>query len=191
MKIIVVKNNYSVEIGEKNQGWYLLADSAMTNTGKPFFLPENCGNVMVYLGMAVKINRLGKHIEEKFAHRYYDQYAPVVHFVFESEENLLLSRGLPGDEARNFDRSLFVGEFKALEDMKPIGFRYNGEFKSVFDADKLKISIDEVIHRVSRLNTMKIGDLIVPGLISETYIKEGDFLEVLTGEEVSFNVKVK
>ncbi|MCH5235593.1 MAG: hypothetical protein J1E16_09875 [Muribaculaceae bacterium] len=191
MKIFVIVNNYPQSTLPSHQGWYLLADSAMTNTGKPFFIPENIGTVNAYLGIAIKISRLGKHIETKFAHRYYSEWAPVVHFVFKTVEERLGNDHLPLDASRSFDRSLFVGDFKPLEELDDIALYKDGELKQIFSMSKILSNPDEVIRNVSDINTLKIGDIIVPALTEPTEVIIGNFLEVKKGDERLFHVKMK
>ena len=164
MKIFVIVNNYPPCALHSHQGWYLLADSAMTNTGKPFFIPENIGEVTSSMGLAVKISRLGKHVESKFAHRYYSEWAPVVHFTFKTFAERLSRDGLPLDASRSFDRSLFVGDFKPMEELKDFQLFKDGSLIHNFSLDKSVYPIDEVIRYVSDINTLKIGDLVIPAL---------------------------
>lgn len=191
MKTFVIANNYSPVKTPFNLGWYFLTDSAISNTGKPFYLPENLGKTSVHLGLAIRFSRLGKGILPEFASRYYSEYAPVLHFTLPEYADRLKENGLPEDAARSFDRSLIVGEFKEKNSFEILTLKMNGESKSIFDIEKLNLNVDDIIFSVSRMNTIKIGDLIIPGLNGNFEIKEGDFLEVFQGEERSFYVKVK
>lgn len=172
-------------------GWYLLADSAITNTGKPFYLPDDYGTVSVSIGMAVRIDRIGKSISPKFASRYYHSIAPVLHFRMSELEEKLRSEGLPADASRNFDRSLFVGEFRPLSEISDLFLTHNGVEVAKYDTKKQILCVDELISGISRLNTMKMGDFIVPGLSVQFTIKEGDILEVKDKDNTLFYVKVK
>ena len=191
MKVLVAANNY--QSGQKDGviGWFLLADSAVINTGKPFYLPEGYGVVTVSLGVALKISRLGKGILKKFANRYYSEFAPVLHFSLPDYERQLIEMGLPGDAARSFDKSLIVGEGKDKENFKEPELWKNGEKIFSYSFSDLSLSPDEIIAEVSLLNTLKMGDLIVAGVSPAIKIEEGDFLEVKSGEERVFHVRVK
>lgn len=191
MKIVVMVNNYNPLMDSGNSGWYLLADSAVTNTGKPFYLPEEMGKTQVSVCGAIKISRLGKSISPQFAARYYSEYAPSLHFTLPEYGEKLKKAGLPEDASRSFDRSLFLGDFIPIKDKEPLKLKINGEIKIEFDFKQLNLKIDEIISSVSKMNTMKIGDIIVPGLSRFIEIKEGDFMEVVKGEERLFHVKVK
>ena len=184
MKVIIFGNI------NKNY-WYVLADSAVTNTGKPFYLPEDLGRVTVSLGFSLRISRLGKHISEKFAPRYYSEAAPTLHFKLHDYEKNLINSGLPSDAARSFDKSLVVGDFQNLDFSSNIELFINNEKQLEFDLNKLPYSIESVITEVSKINTLKMGDIILPGLSSEIFVKEGDLLEVKKNGERLFHVKVK
>lgn len=197
MKIVIISNNYPTESGQNidpysgKRGWYLLADSAITNTGKPFFKPDNQGRVKVALGMAVKISRLGKHISEKFAPRYYSEWAPVMLFQLPNKEEALIKEGLPVDPARNFDRALFVGDFIPLEESVNFYLLKNKDSVLSFNSLDMIDGIDKIIRDVSLLNTLRIGDILVPAVTSGVFVDEEDFFEVMKGEERLFHVKVK
>ena len=191
MKAFVIVNNYGPENAAKEPGWYFIADSAVTNTGKPFYLPENLGEAAVSLAPAIRISRLGKYVAPKFAHRYWSEMAPAVHFYFPEYERKLLEGGLPADTARNFDRSLFVGDFQPFEETTVIEFWKNGEKVSVFSFDSLHKNINDMISRISVMNTIKMGDLLLPGLAQPLTVEIGDRLDVKIGNKEAFTIKVK
>ena len=191
MKAMVMVNNYRPIQSPYKSGWYLLSDSSVTNTGKPFYLPEHYGKTVVSLTVTVRISRLGKSISPEFASRYYYEYAPALHFTLPEYAESLKESGLPLDPSVSFDRSLFVGDFLQKNDTEALKLNINGEEKSEFRFAMLHQSIDDSLFSISRLNTMKIGDLLVPGLSGFIEIKEGDFLEVMKGENRLFHVKVK
>lgn len=197
MKVFVMVNNYGAGNNEGNSrvqgplGWYLLADSAVTNTGKPFYLPENYGKVVVSVSIAVRISRLGKFISRKFAPRYYTEYAPVLHFRMPEYERKLKGEGLPGDAARNFDKSLFAGDLLPLGEEQPVELYVNGEKSAEFSRAFLNNSLERVVEEVSQMNTLKMGDLILPALSGEIELHRGDFLELKQTGKGLFSVRVK
>lgn len=191
MKAIVMVNNYQPINPLVGQGWYFLSDSAVSNTGKPFYHPDSYGKLMVSLSGLVRISRLGKCIEPKFAGRYYSEYAPCVHFTLPQYGERLKELSLPLDASRSFDRSLFVGDFISKEYPETLKLKVNGEKKSEFSFENLHLSIEQCISSVSQLNTLKMGDYILPALSGFIEIKEDDYLEVIKGDERVFHVKVK
>ena len=191
MKVFVIVNNYEPVEKPFRLGWYFIVDSAITNTGKPFYLPENRGKTEVSMGVAVRISRLGKSIHPQYGQRYFKEYAPVLHFTLPEFGERLKECGLPEDESRNFDRSLFVGDYMPKGDKEVLKLVINGEERAEFSFDKLHIDIDDSLYSISQLHTLKIGDLLVPALNGFIPVKEGDFLEVIKGDKRLFHVKVK
>lgn len=203
MKVIIYKDDRGIKdvkdisgVDDQNafkvlNSYMVIADSALTNTGKPFYLPEDLGKVSVSLGLAVRIIRLGKHISEKFAYRYYSVFAPVLHFKLPDYEKLLMESGLPTDASRNFDKSVFMGEFEPLELSESVELFVDQKKKLTFSLQQLPYTVGQAISDISILNTLKMGDIIVLGLSEELNVKEGDFLEVRKGGEKLYHVKVK
>lgn len=198
MKVIVFPRNYKEsgqleedEKGKDSLNWYLLADSALTNTGKPFYMPQDMGKVTVSLSVAIRINRLGKSIAGKFASRYFSESAPVLNFQFSELKEKLQKRGLDITPAINFDRCLFIGEFRRLEDQQEIYLVKNGAQKLEWDRTKLLLREEELIENISRLNTLKMGDIILPGLSGNIEVGLEDKFVVKRGVEEEFYVKVK
>lgn len=194
MKIIVLENNYEKAPIDDFLSWYLIADSALTNWGKPFFLPLEMGKVEVTASIGVRISRLGKSISPKFAKRYYHEVAPILHFRFPELKEKLMKRGLSFSPAVSFDKSLFYGEFfempENLEQLK-LEMKLNGETKVTFDVSKLNTRIDDVIAKVSEMNTLKMGDLIIPGLSKPIDIHIGDIIDLGKEFMKTLTVKVK
>lgn len=191
MKVFVTENNYGEDCRKKPLGWYFLADSAVSNTGKPFYLPENRGKVVATLSAAIRVSRLGKSVAPKFANRYYSEIAPVLHFTLPDYKSELLKEGVSADASRNFDRSLFVGNFLPYSLETDFRLNKNGEEVSDFRIDFLCKNINEVLREISVMNTLKMGDLVLPGLSYEVEIKEGDLLEVLQDDIRAFHVKIR
>lgn len=202
MKVFVTVNNVKdsgqsvgdLEIDkprERSSGWYVLVDSAVSNTGKPFYVPDHLGKVTVSLSPVIRIDRLGKSVADKFAHRYFHTMAPGVHFRLSELAQQLKEEGLPTDASVNFDRSLFVGDSGPFETDSHYQMIVNGELKAEWNVDSLKKSIGELLSEISRLNTVKMGDLLIPGLSGEMEIKRGDLIEVRKDNQEAFRIKVK
>lgn len=194
MKIIVFTDNYGVSAGSDTLAWYLVADSALINTGKPFFIPDDAGVVTATLLPALKITRLGKSVNSKFASRYLTEWAPALHFRLKTLEGDLCSRNLPISAAVSFDRSLFCGEFSPIgEDFKvpDLEMRLNGELCMVWKSEELVKSPSILLEKFSEMNTVKMGDLLIPGGAREIQVRGGDYLEIIAPEHKSFSVKIK
>lgn len=191
MKVIVADHTSASEENEADFGWYFLADSAVINTGKPFYRPEGKGMVKVALSGAIKINRLGKAISPRFASRYYSEIAPALHFSLPEYENILKEKGLPPDASRNFDKSLVVGDFNPIEENIEIELYLNGALKETFTLKNIKKKAEEVISAISEMNTLKMGDLVLPGMSAGFEVKGNDILEVKINGVEAFSMRVK
>ena len=122
MKTFVIENNLIADASDNapdnannDANWYFLADSAICNAGKPFFIPELEDFADARLVIALKVNRLGKSISPRFAKditlRRLPQY--ISGFRLSGEE--LIRRNLSTDRAYSFDRSLIIGDFMPVE----------------------------------------------------------------------------
>lgn len=192
MKVVVFCNNHKSEGNKKTVGWYLVADSAISNSGKPFFVPDE-EKVEGRLSMAVRISRLGKSISPRFAHRYYHEIAPAVHFQLPERLELLQRDSLPISPAVSFDRSVMADFYQETEELRNINLsmRLNGqEVLSLSQEDFLR-PVDELISEFSKTNTLKIGDVLLPCLSPAVKVDIGDYLEIIFNGSVMFTVKIK
>ena len=191
MKVFAIVNNYAPSEGIADRGWYLIADSAVSNTGKPFYLPEFVGPTVVSLTIAVRFSRLGKYIDRKFAPKYFSEFAPALHFHLPEYAYNLRSQGLPEDASRSFDKSLIIDEFVPKDQFENVELRKNGESAARFSLENLHDDLEELIAKVSVMNTIKMGDLLLPALSGNIEIREGDLLEVFHGSQKAFHVRIK
>lgn len=193
MKAIAITNNLRIPGSEPEgkQGWFFIADSGVSNTGKPFYLPEGVGKTVAAVGIAVRISRLGKSVQPKFASRYFREIAPAIYFHLPELEEKLLREGLPGDAARSFDRCLMIGEYREYSPEATVELIINGEHKTGISGAMLVKPIEECIAMVSRLNTLKMGDVVLPGMSRGIELKEEDVIEVKGTGMTGFRVKVK
>lgn len=190
-----------VKASSEPLSWYFLPDSALVNSGKPFFIPEFADEFEAVLVAVVRINRIGKSIGARFAERYYSEVAPGVHFVAPGLRRRLLEAGLSPDPSYSFDRSLTVGSFLPAEsflDGVPAVMTLtpaangDGETSEVFiGTDKLKDAIGSMLEAVSGSNTIKMGDYLIPVLTSPLKIAIGDTLTVSKGTDTLLTIHIK
>lgn len=192
MKTFVINGNYNQD-KPAPLSWYFLADSSLTNAGKPFFIPDFADEFEAIPVIAVRINRLGKSISGKYAARYYPEFAPAVHFRAKDLMSRLYSLHMPTDMACSFDRSFIMGDYIPFPEDKHITVQLlrNGEKVSEFDTCNLSSNIDRVVAEVSKANTLKMGDIIVPGLAEGTQVTIGDSLEITADGITSLSVQIK
>lgn len=178
MKIICVGLNYQQhnrEMGRADSASsdspviFIKPDSALLKDNKPFFIPDFSEDIHYELEVVVRINRLGKNIAERFAHRYYDELTVGIDFTARDLQTELKSKGLPWELSKGFDYSAVVGEFIPKEDLSngvgnvDFELHRNGNQVQLGNTADMIHSIDKIIDYVSRFFTLKIGDIIFTG----------------------------
>ncbi|MDE6792384.1 MAG: hypothetical protein K2J48_04805 [Muribaculaceae bacterium] len=190
MKIFVVENNNSEEV----RSWYFLPDSCLTNAGKPFFIPEIFKDMSAYPLLAFKITRLGKTISKRFADRYFTGVAAGFHFIATQYAQELNAMQLSPDRARGFDRSLFLTDFIEKEKFlsgSPIKVYRNGIDILDLHPDLSNEAIGHVIEAVSKENTLKMGDIIIPLLYPGFTVSIDDEIELRKEDKTLLRIEIK
>lgn len=158
-------------------------DSAIHNNKTPFFYPDFSNNIHFEAEILVKINRVGKNIQAKFAHKYYAEVGIGIDFTARDMQTQLKENGLPWALAKGFDSSAVISEFQPkdnFEDLQNISFdlKLNGDTKQKGNTKDMLFSIDEIIAYVSKFITLKKGDIIFTGTPSGVGpINVGDQIE--------------
>lgn len=202
MKIICIGRNYAKHIAElKNERpedpvIFIKPDSAILLKNNPFFIPPFSEDIHYEVELVVKINKIGKFIDKKFAHKYYDMIGLGIDFTARDLQGKLKEKGLPWEKAKAFDGSAVVGDFvdKSKLDMSRIRFQLkkNGELVQDGDSTHMLWGIDEIISYVSQFFTLKIGDLIFTGTPAGVgKVASDDVLEGTIQGEKMFQVRVK
>ena len=175
MKIIAVGKNYSEHALEFDGSSekpavpiiFMKPDSAIIKNGKHFYVPDFLGRVDYEAEIVVRINKLGKSIPARFAHRYYDAITVGIDFTARDWQRRLIAAGEPWDMSKGFDGSAVLGEFRPIEryDINDIDFSLTIEDEVVQSANtsQMLFPVDEIIAYVSRFCTLKTGDLIFTG----------------------------
>ncbi|MFA6766898.1 MAG: fumarylacetoacetate hydrolase family protein [Parabacteroides sp.] len=175
MKIIAVGMNYaahnkelhhSLELSEPTI--FMKSDSSLLKDGKPFFIPDFSSEVHYETEIVIRIDRLGKNIAERFAHRYYNEVTVGIDFTARDLQKKLRAKGLPWEISKAFDNSAAIGTFISLE---PFGgtehlcfhLEINGETVQAGNTEDMLFSVDKIIAYASRFFTLKTGDLIYTG----------------------------
>jgi acylpyruvate hydrolase len=204
MKIICIGRNYSEHAKElKNELpteplFFLKPDSAILPKKQPLFYPEFTNDLHYELEIVVKINKLGKHIEEKFAHTYYQEIGVGIDFTARDIQQECKAKGLPWEKAKGFDGSAILpkkfinkSNFKDLKDINFKLFKNKEEVQNGNTKDMI-FSIDKIIAYISQFYTLKIGDLIFTGTPAGVGpVQIGDTLEGFLEEESLFTLKIK
>jgi 2-keto-4-pentenoate hydratase/2-oxohepta-3-ene-1,7-dioic acid hydratase in catechol pathway len=175
MKIIAVGKNYSEHALEFDGTVerpqvpliFMKPDSAIIKNGKHFYVPDFLGRVDYEAEIVVRINKLGKSIPARFAHRYYDAITVGIDFTARDMQRRLIENGEPWDLSKGFDGSAVLGEFRSVEkyNINDVDFSLTIDDEVVQKANtsQMYFSVDEIIAYVSRFCTLKTGDLIFTG----------------------------
>lgn len=203
MKIICVGRNYTDHISELNNAkpsepvLFLKPDSAILPKHNPFYIPEFTQDLHYEVEIIVRINRLGKYIATRFAHKYYDEIGLGIDFTARDLQNKLKDKGLPWEKAKAFDGSAVIGEFVSktnFVDLQNISFSlYKNENKVQSGNTSLMLwKIDELIAHISEYFTLKIGDIIFTGTPAGVgQVKPNDILIGKIEDQTMFEVKIK
>jgi 2-keto-4-pentenoate hydratase/2-oxohepta-3-ene-1,7-dioic acid hydratase in catechol pathway len=203
MKIICIGRNYSNHAKEMNSPlpskpiFFLKPDTALLPKKSPFFYPDFTKDLHYECELVVKINRVGKNIAERFAHKYYDEIGLGIDFTARDLQEECKEKGLPWEIAKAFEHSAPVSEkFIAKEnlDLSDLAFSFeqNGNVVQKGSSKDMIFSVDQIIAYVSQFMTLKIGDLIFTGTPAGVGpVSIGDSLIGFIGEQKMFEVKIR
>jgi 2-keto-4-pentenoate hydratase/2-oxohepta-3-ene-1,7-dioic acid hydratase in catechol pathway len=202
MKIICIGRNYAKHIEElanekpESPVVFLKPDSAILPKKNPFFIPSFSDDVHYEVEVLIKINKVGKHIATKFAHKYYDEIGLGIDFTARDVQEKCKEKGLPWEKAKAFDGSAVIGVFYPKEefDLDNLKFQLlkNDEIVQDGNTNAMLWKIDALISYVSKYFTLKKGDIIFTGTPAGVgKVVENDVLKgVIEGRE-AFEIKVK
>ncbi len=161
MKIISVINNFS-PAGDTPR-WYMKADTALLRNNDAFYLPQQMGRITARPQIVVRISRLAKCIDPRFAPRCYDAAHVAVNFTAEDMLAALRAEGLPWEAAVGFDRSTALSNNTVPSQAITDGavFSIDGRQALTLDTAKMRFTIDEIVSRLSHAMTLRIGDLVL------------------------------
>lgn len=203
MKIICIGRNYAAHVAElKNEKpeepvVFMKPDSAIVLKQHPFVIPDFSEDVHHEIEVIVKINKVGKYIDSKFAHKYYEEIGVGIDFTARDLQKKLKEKGLPWEKAKAFDGSAVIGDFlpkSRFESLENLTFELtnNGNSVQVGNTADMFWNIDQIIAYVSQYFTLKIGDIIFTGTPEGVAaVKPNDVLEGYLEGNKLFKIQVK
>ncbi len=202
MKIICIGRNYAKHIEElanerpENPVVFLKPDSAILPRKNPFFIPTFSNDVHYEVEVLVKINKVGKHIETKFAHKYYDEVGLGIDLTARDVQQQCKEKGLPWEKAKAFDGSAVIGEFYPKEDFDLENLKFqllkNDQVVQDGNTNAMLWTTDELISYVSQYFTLKKGDIIFTGTPEGVgSVAVNDVLTGTINDKQAFQIKVK
>ena len=202
MKIICIGRNYAKHIEElanerpENPVVFLKPDSSILPRKNPFFIPPFSSDVHYEVEVLVKINKVGKHIASRFAHKYYDEIGLGIDFTARDIQQQCKEKGLPWEKAKAFDGSAVIGDFydKSNFDLENLSFKLFKNDRVVQDGNTKAMlwKVDELISYVSQYFTLKKGDIIYTGTPAGVgKVSENDILIGEINNRKAFEIRVK
>ena len=203
MKIICVGRNYPRHIKElvnqrpESPVIFIKPDTSLLQKNNPFFIPDFSRLINYELELLVKINRIGKYIQPKYAFKYYREIGLGIDFTARDIQQQLKEKGLPWEKAKGFDGSALIGEWfdkSNFEDINKLDFHLlkNGIVTQSGNSSQMIWKIDELISEISKFFTLKIGDIIFTGTPEGVGdVQEDDLLEGFLMNEKAFSIKIK
>lgn len=202
MKIIAVGRNYVAHIEELKNDVptepviFTKPDTAVLRGNEPFYYPSISNSIHHELEVVLKINKVGKNIEEKFAHKYYDEIGLGIDFTARDIQSRLKEKGLPWDLAKGFNGSAPISDFVSKEnfDLSNMKFdlKVNNELRQEGNTGLMIYTFDYLVSFVSKYFTLKTGDLLFTGTpAGVAEVKIGDRLQASLEGNVMLDFEVK
>lgn len=203
MKIICIGRNYVNHVKELGNTvpieplFFLKPDTAIQPKGHPFFIPHFSNDIHYEVELVIRINKTGKHIEERYAHLYYSQVGLGIDFTARDIQQECKDAGLPWEKAKGFDGSAQISRNfidKSDLNLNNIVFSLNKNDDQVQQGNSkdMCFNFDAIIAHISKFFTLKIGDLIYTGTPKGVgSVKAGDELKGFIAKQEMFKVVIK
>uniref|UniRef100_UPI0032168E64 fumarylacetoacetate hydrolase family protein n=1 Tax=uncultured Draconibacterium sp. TaxID=1573823 RepID=UPI0032168E64 len=204
MKIICIGRNYvahAKELGNEvpeEPIFFMKPDTALLRNNDPFYIPDWTNEVHHEIELVIKINRIGKNIEKRFAHRYFDEVGLGIDFTARDVQAQLKAKGLPWEKAKAFDKAAALSNTflskSVLADQEAINFHLDINGKTVQESNSglMIFGFEELIANISKYVTLKIGDLIYTGTPANVGpVKIGDHLEGYLEDKKLLDFEIK
>jgi 2-keto-4-pentenoate hydratase/2-oxohepta-3-ene-1,7-dioic acid hydratase in catechol pathway len=203
MKVICIGRNYVLHAKELNNPvpeipvWFMKPETSLIHKNQPFFYPEFSQDIHFETELVYRICKVGKYIDQKFAHTYYDAIGIGFDFTARDLQSEFKAKGLPWEPAKAFDGAAPISKFIPKEEFQNLdaiefSMRKNGELTQSGNSKDMLFPIDRIIAYVSQFLTLKIGDLIYTGTPAGVGpIEIGDKLEAFIGNELMLSTNIK
>ncbi len=203
MKLICIGRNYTDHIKELENEKptdpvvFLKPDTAILLKKQPFFIPDFSKDVHHEVEILVKIKKVGKYIDKKFAHKYYDEIGLGIDFTARDLQAKLKAKGLPWEKAKAFDGAAVIGKWlpkSQFQNINDINFslKKNEEVVQSASTGLMLWKIDELIEYISKYFTLKIGDIIFTGTPAGVgKVVANDQLKGYIENQEMFSIKIK
>ncbi len=177
--------------------FFLKPETAIQPKSHPFFIPFFSNEIHYEVELVIRINKTGKHIDSKYANKYYSQIGLGIDFTARDIQKIAKEKGLPWEKAKGFDGSAQISRTfidKSELELNNISFHLekNDNVVQSGNSKEMQFSFDQIVAYVSRFYTLKIGDLIYTGTPAGVGpVEAGDFLRGYIGDKEMLKVVVK
>ena len=174
MKILAIGRNYVEHIKELNNERptdpviFMKPDTAVLRNNAPFYYPSFSNDIHYEVELVLKVSKMGKNINEKFAQKYYDEIGIGIDFTARDLQRKAKEKGLPWALAKGFNGSAPVSQFipkNELGKLTDISFslKADNEIKQEGNTSMMLFNFDYIISYLSSFFTLKKCDLIFTG----------------------------
>jgi len=202
MKIFGVGRNYAAHIEELNNKrpdepiLFLMPDTCLLLKNRPFYYPSFSNDIHHEVEIVVKISKVGKNIDEKFAHSYYNEIGLGIDFTARDLQQKAKENGLPWSIAKGFNDASPLSTFVAKEnfnlDKLKFSLTIDGKTKQEGDTSLMLFSFDYIISYISKYFMLKKGDLIFTGTPSGVGpVNRGNILEAFLENKKMLHVEIR
>ena len=204
MKIFAIGWNYPDHNKElsfnelpKEPTFFMKAETALLKENKPFFYPDFSQQIEYEVEIVIRIDKLGKGIDEQFANRYYSEIGLGIDFTARDLQKKQRESGGPWEICKSFDNSAPISHFlpvSKFENVQDVSFRLdlNGQTVQKGNTAEMIFSVDKIISYLSRYFMLKTGDLIFTGTpVGVGPVHIGDRLQGYIEDELMFDFLIK
>lgn len=203
MKIICIGRNYVEHAKELNNNiptepvFFIKPETALLRNNDAFYKPDFSEAIHYEVELVAKIHKVGKHIQEEFADRYYSEIGLGIDFTARDVQNELKQKGLPWEKAKAFDHSapiskLFLSTDTLIKENIDFELKKNNVTVQKGNSANMIFDFDAIISHVSKFITFKIGDLIFTGTPAGVgKIEIGDNLKGYINGNLMFDFDIK
>ena len=201
MKIICVGRNYkahALELGNslpEEPVIFCKPDSALLPPRNPFVVPPWTQDVHHEIEWVLRVGKVGKYIEPRFAYSYFDAMTVGLDFTARDLQTQLKNKGLPWERAKGFDGSAVLGTWSPMpaEPMEhQIRLEKNGETVQSGNTRDFLTPLEDLVAFISTYFTLKNGDLIFTGTPAGVGpVKPGDALEGFLNDDSRLRLNIR
>ena len=202
MKVFGIGRNYSAHIEELNNVRpnepviFIMPDTALLLNNKPFYYPSFSNDIHYEVEIVLKISKVGKNIDEKFAHNYYNEIGIGIDFTARDLQQKAKKEGLPWALAKGFNDAAPLSEFviKNGLDLDNLNFSLtvDGEIRQQGNTGQMLFAFDYIISYLSKYFLLKKGDLIFTGTPEGVGpVNKGNRLEAFMEDKKMLYVDIK